>query len=235
MNGSSAAIFAAGAATGAAVATLCVFAVKRKPCSTDTDSVGGEEEPSPWRAHPQQVQGGELWRTNSLAGGSLPEIMDCESAPLRAGHAAADPDNFWSSAAVRAALLAEAPLCQPKLSGNGLVRFELDGRPLTQRGFLQMFARPPLVSGGDVQQTRVAWAPAVAAARAFRMAVLQSCGDGSGGVYWKGPGFALSSLDDEFVALCCGTVAPLSSRGDGAKFTVNPATVRTSIRNHASP
>lgn len=231
MNGSSATIFMAGTAAGATIATLCACAVKRKSSSTEPDSVGDEEEGSLWRVHPPKVEGGELWRTKSLGGFSLQEIMDCESAPLRAGQAAADPDNFWSSAAVRAALLAEAPLCQPKLSGGGLVRFELNGQPLTQRGFLQMFAQPSLVSGGDVQQTRVAWAPAVAAARAFRMAVLQSCGDSSGSVYWKGPGFALSSLDDEFVALCCGTVAPLSSRGDGAKFTVNPGTVRISMRH----
>jgi hypothetical protein len=225
----SVATFAAGAAVGAVAAALCASRTGAVAAAAATEQHEPSEPPaSVWRAHPPM--GGELWRTSSLSGGSLPEIMDCEPEPLCAGRAAADPDNFWSSRAHRAALLAAAPTCRARVSGNGLVRFELDGQPLTQRGFLRLFAEegpdqtPRLVPGGDVQRTRSDWAPAVAAARAFRAAVLQCCGDGSGGVYWKGPGFSISSMDDEFIAVCCGTASPLSSHGDGAKFTVNPST-----------
>eukprot|EP01052_Picozoa_sp_SAG31_P022774 SAG31_NODE_1831_length_7148_cov_8.788055_2_plen_278_part_00 len=245
-------IFVAGAAAGAAAAALmCAVTVKGlRPMSTGLESSSElrlgepsgsttvrqveeeeEEKPSPWRIHPPKVLGAELWRTKSLAEGSLQEIMDCEDAPLRAGRASADPDDFWSGSARRATMLAACPRIRPRLSSDGLVRFEVNGRPLTQRGFLQTFAEPRLEPGGNVGQTRAAWVPAVAAAQAFRMAVMQSCGDGSGGVYWKGPGFTVSSLDNEFVALCCGTAAPLSSRGDGTKFTVNPATVRDSSQD----
>jgi hypothetical protein len=229
---------AAGAAAAgvlvAAATTLCAAAavVPPEPEPEPDEQPELERQSWPvWRSKPPKGGGGELWRTSSFAGASLAEIMDCEPEPIQAGHAAADPDNFWSSAAHRAELLARAPKCNPLVSDDGLVRFELDGRPLTQRGFLRLFAEEEgqvarLVPGGDVCTTREAWATTVAAARAFRLAVLQSCGDGSGGVYWKGPGFAMSALDDEFIALCCGTVAPLCDRGDGSKFSVNPGTVR---------
>lgn len=73
----------------------------------------------------------------------------------------------------------------------------------------------------DIDEARRRWARAVAAAGAFRAAVLKCSANHSGGVYWKGPGMAASTMNDPFVALCCPTVAPLSAVGDGSKFETN--------------
>jgi hypothetical protein len=73
----------------------------------------------------------------------------------------------------------------------------------------------------DLAQARKRWAGAVAAAGAFRQAVNECSANHAGSVYWKSAGFRSDTLDTPFAALCCPTVAPLSSVGDGTKFEVN--------------
>lgn len=78
--------------------------------------------------------------------------------------------------------------------------------------------------GSDISQFRRRLAPLIAAASAFREAVSICSELGRFSVYWKSVGFDNSSLDNEFVALCCKTATPLSGVGQCHKFEINPRT-----------
>lgn len=111
----------------------------------------------------------------------------------------------------------------PELLGDTVADRHQGLDPARQPSRVRSAERSAIFLGpdADIAPTRERWALAVAAARAFRSAVIKCAGNSTGCVYWKSQGFSENSLDDEFAALCCETAAPLATIGDCSKFERN--------------